>query len=52
MTIYGAVEGGGTKFNCLVARDKDDILAEVRIATTTPVETMAAVVAFFDEFEQ
>ena len=52
MTIYGAVEGGGTKFNCLVARDKDDILAEVRIATTNPQETMAAVVAFFDEFEQ
>lgn len=51
MTIYGAVEGGGTKFNCLVATDKDNILEEIRIPTTEPAETMAAVVEFFAKFE-
>ncbi len=52
MTIYGAVEGGGTKFNCLVATGKDNILAEIRIPTTKPAETMSAVVDFFANFEQ
>ncbi|MEE4194980.1 MAG: ROK family protein [Anaerolineae bacterium] len=52
MTIYGAVEGGGTKFNCLVATDKDHILAETRIPTTRPEETMKAVVDFFAKFEE
>ncbi|MBN2047568.1 MAG: ROK family protein, partial [Anaerolineaceae bacterium] len=52
MSIYGAVEGGGTKFNCLVGTGPDDIRAEIRIPTTTPDETMRDVVAFFQAYER
>ena len=45
--IVGAVEAGGTKFNCALARGVNDILVSLRIPTTTPLETMSAVVAFF-----
>lgn len=51
MAVYGAVEGGGTKFNCLVGSGPDDIRAEIRIPTTLPTETMAAVVEFFRQYE-
>lgn len=45
--LYGAIEAGGTKFVCAVARAVDDVVDEIRIPTTTPVETMARVVKFF-----
>jgi fructokinase len=45
--IYGAVEAGGTKFICMVAKDDRTILAETRISTTTPQETLNAVFSFF-----
>jgi fructokinase len=45
--LFGGVEGGGTKFVCIVGRGPDDIVAETRITTTTPDATMAEVVAFF-----
>jgi fructokinase len=44
--LVGGVEAGGTKFVCAIGRERD-IVAETRIATTTPAETLAAVVAFF-----
>jgi fructokinase len=47
---FGAVEGGGTKFVCMVASGPDDILEEVRFATTTPDETLEQVIAFFEPF--
>lgn len=46
---FGAIEAGGTKFVCAVADNDERILAQVKIPTTTPKETMAAVVAFFTE---
>ena len=49
--IYGAVEGGGTKFVCAVGRGPDRIDAEASFETTTPVETMRRVVDFFREQE-
>jgi fructokinase len=49
MTDFGAIEGGGTKFNCLVGSGPQDIRAEIRIPTTTPDETFAKVVRFFKE---
>ncbi len=52
MNWYGGVEAGGTKFNCIVASDPDHILAEVRIPTTTPEETLPRVLSFFNETEQ
>jgi fructokinase len=49
MTIYFAViEGGGTKFNCAIVDAQKEICAEHRVATSTPDETLDAVVAFFD----
>lgn len=47
MTLYGGVEGGGTKFVCLVGSSPQDLRAEVRFPTTTPEETLGRVVAFF-----
>jgi fructokinase len=45
--ILGGVEAGGTKFVCAVARGTGEILAETRIPTTAPEETLGRVVAFF-----
>ncbi len=44
---YGAIEAGGTKFICAVARHPGERLAETRIATTTPAATLTAVQDFF-----
>lgn len=45
--LYGAVEAGGTKFVCMVARGPGEILARTRIPTTSPEATLAAVLDFF-----
>ena len=44
---YGLVEAGGTKFVLGVAMDKDTIEATARIDTTTPDETIGAMVDWF-----
>jgi fructokinase len=49
MPYYGAIEGGGTKFVCMVGSGPKDILAETRFPTTTPVETLGRAVSFFKE---
>lgn len=46
--LRGGVEAGGTKFVCVVGTGIDDVRAETRILTTTPADTLAAVVRFFD----
>jgi fructokinase len=43
----GAVEVGGTKIICLVGSDPDHIVAQTRIPTGKPAETLAQVLAFF-----
>jgi fructokinase len=50
--LLGAVEAGGTKFLCLVGHDPGDVLAEERIPTTTPAETLGRVVEFFHAAER
>jgi fructokinase len=50
--LYGAIEAGGTKFVCAVAREPQHLLATTRIATTTPGVTLDAALAFFVEQEQ
>lgn len=45
----GAVEAGGTKFVCLVGSGPERIEARTRIPTGQPAETLAQVVAFFQD---
>ena len=45
--LYGGIEGGGTKFNCILAYAPDQIVAETRIPTTTPEDTLSRVIDFF-----
>lgn len=45
--LLGAIETGGNKFICAVGTGPDDIRDRVRIPTTTPMETLAKVVEFF-----
>lgn len=52
VTLYGAIEAGGTKFACAVARGIDDLVATTRIATAGPHETFDAVIRFFEAQEQ
>jgi len=46
---FAAIEAGGTKFDCAILDAERRILAERRIETVLPEETLAAVVAFFRE---
>lgn len=45
--VFGGVEGGGTKFVCLLGSGPDSIVDEVRFPTTTPDETLGRVIEFF-----
>jgi fructokinase len=45
--LYGAVEGGGTRFVCAVGTSPSDILDSTSIPTTDPAATMAGCLAFF-----
>ncbi|MEW5828249.1 MAG: ROK family protein [Chloroflexota bacterium] len=47
MTLYGGIEGGGTKFVCAVGTPGGEVLAETRYPTTSPEETLARAVDFF-----
>lgn len=44
--MFIGVEAGGTKFNCIIAEDPENILAEKRITTTDPEQTMQEVIQF------
>ncbi|MGB8212043.1 MAG: ROK family protein [Anaerolineales bacterium] len=48
--LYGGMEGGGTKFVCAVGRGPDEVVDEIRFATTTPAETLGRAVAFFQKY--
>lgn len=45
--LYGAIEGGGTKFVCAIAEAPDRILDRITVPTADPRETLAACVSFF-----
>lgn len=50
--LYGAIEGGGTKFVCAVGSGPNRLHAEARFETTTPKETMGHVIEFFQQQEE
>ncbi|AYV72518.1 ROK family protein [Bacillus sp. PK3-056] len=50
MSLYGAIEAGGTKFVCAVGDAKGNIQERISIPTTIPEETMPEVIAFFKKF--
>ena len=50
MSLYGAIEAGGTKFVCAVGDAKGNIQERISIPTTTPEETMPEVIAFFKKY--
>jgi fructokinase len=45
--VFGGVEGGGTKFVCMVGTGPDRVVDETRFPTTTPDETLGRIVEFF-----
>jgi fructokinase len=47
--LFGGIEGGGTKFVCAVGTGPDDIRAEIRFPTTSPLETLGKAIEFFKE---
>lgn len=47
MRLYGAIEGGGTKFRCAIFNENQDQIASIIIPTTTPKETLTQVIHFF-----
>lgn len=50
--LYGAIEGGGTKFVCAVATAPDRIVERATVTTTDGVSTMAECVRFFAAAER
>jgi fructokinase len=50
--LVAGVELGGTKVNCILARGPDAIEEEVRIPTTAPAETLAAIEAVLDRWKE
>ncbi|MBC3767415.1 ROK family protein [Neptunicella marina] len=48
-TYFAVIEAGGTKFNCAIMDGDKNIVAETRIPTTTPQETIGATIAFFKQ---
>jgi fructokinase len=48
MTALGGIEAGGTKFICGVGTSPDDLVT-IEFPTTTPAETIARAVTFFEK---
>lgn len=49
MSVFGAIEAGGTKFVCAVGTGPDDIRAQTNFPTTTPEETIGRAIEFLRE---
>lgn len=49
--LLGSIEAGGTKFVCAVGNEDYRVENQIQIPTTTPAETLTAVVNYFKQFE-
>ena len=45
--LYGALEAGGTKMVCAIGTEEGNILDKIQIPTTTPDETIPAIMDYF-----
>lgn len=45
--FYAGIEAGGTKWVCIIAKGPEKVLASKRFPTTSPEETIAAAIEFF-----
>ena len=50
MGLFGGIESGGTKFVCMIGSAPDNLLAEKRIPTTNPEDTIREVIEFFNPY--
>lgn len=51
-SLFGGIEGGGTKFVCAVGTAPEDIRLETRFPTALPKETLDKTIAFFKQAER
>ena len=51
MTLYGGIEGGGTKYVCAIANDQGEILTRERFPTEDPQSTIQNAIDFFKRYE-
>lgn len=49
--LYGSLEAGGTKFVCAVGNEDFEVVEKIQFPTTTPAETLAQTIAFFQQFD-
>jgi fructokinase len=49
--LFAGLEGGGTKFVCVVATGPEDIRAQESFPTTTPEETIGKAISFLNRHE-
>ena len=47
--LYAGIEGGGTKFNCVIASSPTEVIARATFPTTTPEQTLQQTSNFFIE---
>ncbi len=47
--LFGGIEAGGTKFNCVLGRSPTEILERASFPTTRPDETLGAAIRFFEQ---
>lgn len=50
--LYAGIEGGGTKFVCIITNEAGKIIDEHRFATTTPEETIQKSIHFLSAYSE